>query len=205
MEVNPPHPPKPDDEGRDLMLKVRNGDMAAFASLVTLHRSSVVATISRMLGGDDGDAEDLAQQAFIRVWKSAPRYEPTAKFTTWLFTIVRNLVYNEIRRRTRRPITIEPTGPEREDGESILDRLGDPDAKSPDHLLLRKELEEAVDKAMALLPENQRLALVLRRHENLPYEEIATVLNLSVQAVKSLLFRARNTMKEHLMPYLQDS
>jgi RNA polymerase sigma-70 factor (ECF subfamily) len=184
------------------MLRVKDGDVPAFEELVLRHRVSVVATVSRMLGGDDADAEDLAQQAFVRVWRSAPRWEPTAKFTTWLFTIVRNLVYNEVRRRSRRPVAAEHTERDREENLNPVEHMSDPGAKTPDQVILSRELEAAVDAAMARLPDNQRMALILRRHEDLPYEEIAAILNLSLQAVKSLLFRARNTMKEALAPYL---
>src|SRR6201999_1121828 len=82
------------------MARVREGDMEAFRLLVEMHQARVIGTISKMLGSD-AESEDLAQQVFIRVWKSAPRYQPTAKFTTWLFKITRNLVFNELRRRMR--------------------------------------------------------------------------------------------------------
>ncbi|HRQ90147.1 MAG TPA: sigma-70 family RNA polymerase sigma factor, partial [Bacteroidia bacterium] len=85
-----------------LMLRVRDGDFEAFEQLVEIHQRAVVGTVAKMLGGPS-DAEDIAQQVFIRVWKSAARYEPQARFTTWLFTIARNLVFNEVRRRQRKP------------------------------------------------------------------------------------------------------
>src|SRR6266513_888353 len=86
----------------ELMLRTGNGDTAAFQHLVERHQALVIGTVARMLG-NNSDIEDVAQQVFIRVWKSAPRYAPTAKFTTWLLTITRNLVFNETRRRKRHP------------------------------------------------------------------------------------------------------
>ena len=170
--------------------------MAAFEELVDRHQRSVIGTVAKMLG-NASEAEDIAQQVFVRIWKSASRYEPRAKFTTWLFTITRNLVFNEARRRQRKPtVSVE----ERE--ETSHRTLEDSQALSPDDEMLQAELEEAVDRAIQSLPEKQRLAVVLRRYEEMPYDEIAVVLDMSVPAVKSLLFRARTQLKEALKRYL---
>jgi len=147
--------------------------------------------------GNPSEAEDIAQQVFIRVWKSAARYEPQAKFTTWLFTITRNLVFNEVRRRQRKPTV---SMQEREETTHRVDE--DVQGSSPDEELLRSEMEAAIDRAIDALPEKQRLAVVLRRYEEMPYEEIGVVLSMSVPAVKSLLFRARAQLKETLQKYL---
>ena len=99
-----------DEAERDLRLmgRVKLGDEEAFRELVEIHQHRVIGVIARMLN-DDTEAEDVAQQVFVRVWNSAPRWEPTAKFTTWLYTILRNLVFNESRRRIRRPArSLEP-------------------------------------------------------------------------------------------------
>lgn len=190
-----------DEENVRLMLRVKEGDVRAFERLVELHQGVMIGAAARMLGNLD-DAHDIAQQVFIRVWKSAPRYEPTAKFTTWLFTIMRNLVFNETRRRTRRketPLEVEPdteVGPQRQ--------FVDTSAVSPDHQVQHEELEKALEKAIAALPEKQRLAVVLRRHEEMPYEEICEVLKMTLPAVKSLLFRARVEMRKHLAAFLDD-
>ena len=151
---------------------------------------------AKMLG-DGRDAEDLAQHVFLRVWNSAARYEPRAKFTTWLYTITRNLVFNEIRRRERSrsdslDARIENTG----------DVFVDQSTARADEAVLREELEAAIQFAMDALSPTQRMAIVLRRYEDLSYEEIAVVMELSVSSVKSLLFRARNELKERLAPYL---
>lgn len=179
-----------------LMLRVRDGDVRAFEELVSIHQRAVIGTVAKMLGHPD-DAEDIAQQVFIRIWKSAKRYEPQAKFTTWLFTITRNLVFNEMRRRQRKPVV---SFDEREDDFHI----GTPDdsAKNPDESILQRELEDAIDRAIEQLPEKQRLAVILRRYEDMPYEEIGEILDLSLPAVKSLLFRARTQLKESLAAYL---
>lgn len=187
------------------MMRVRSGDRTAFGELVECHQQRVVGTVARMLGPDAADAEDIGQQVFLRVWKSAARYEPTAKFTTWLYTITRNLVFNELRRRKHRPVTsLDAEGLDGSPGShDTAPHLEDHRSPGPDATLLHAELQQAVTAAIALLPETQRLAVVLRRYEELSYEEIAGVLNLSVPAVKSLLFRARVLLRERLARYLE--
>ncbi len=185
------------------MMRIRGGDRDAFAELVECHQQRVVGTVARMLGRDAADAEDIGQQVFLRLWKSAPRYEPTAKFTTWLYTIARNLVFNELRRRKHRPsisLDADPSG--ETSGHEGSARLEDTQAAGPDATLLEAELQQAITSAIEHLPETQRLAIVLRRYEELSYEEIAAVLNLTVPAVKSLLFRARVLLRERLARYL---
>ena len=187
------------DDAEDIRLMglVAGGDMVAFERLVERHQTLVAGTVARMLGSNS-DVEDIAQQVFIRVWRSAGRYVARAKFTTWLLKITRNLVFNEMRRAKRHPhlpVQIEPQT------EEIP--LKDETTSTPDATLLQTELQETIEKAITLLPETQRMALVLRRYEDLSYEEIADVLNLSVPAVKSLLFRARTELRERLKEYLE--
>jgi RNA polymerase sigma-70 factor (ECF subfamily) len=186
-----------DEENVRLMLRVKGGDMRAFEQLVELHQHAMIGTAARMLGNLD-DAHDIAQQVFLRVWKSAPRYEPSAKFTTWLFTIMRNLVFNEMRRKGRR----KEVSLEQENDDDAPKQYADLTAPAPDHLTQQEELEQALDKAIAALPEKQRLAVVLRRQEDMPYEQICEVLRMSLPAVKSLLFRARTELRKHLAAYL---
>ena len=173
------------------MVRIRGGDMEAFRCLVEAHQARVVGTISKMLGSD-AEAEDLAQQVFIRVWKSAPRYRPTAKFTTWLFRITRNLVFNELRRKRHFVDQTEemPEPAERRDQE-------------PDKVLMEGELQSAIQNAIDQLPESQRLAIILRRYEGMAYEEIAAVMGTTVPAVKSILFRARAELRGRLEKYLR--
>lgn len=188
----------PDADGEDvrLMQLVSAGDVVAFERLVEKHQALVAGTVGRMLG-DNSEVEDVAQQVFVRVWKSAKRYVPRAKFTTWLLKITRNLVFNELRRRKRHPVTPMQAEPE---GEEM--QLKDEHASSPDASLLEAELRRTIDAAIADLPETQRLAVVLRRYQELSYEQIAEVLEQSVPAVKSLLFRARTQLRERLKEYL---
>ena len=185
-----------DIEDVRLMRLVSSGDEDAFRELVERHQALVAGTVARMLGSNS-DVEDLAQQVFVRVWRSAKRYIPRAKFTTWLLKITRNLVFNELRRQKRHatiPLQMETDGGERP--------LPDERAQAPDSALLERELESAVAAAIAQLPETQRMAVVLRRYEQLSYEEIADVLDQSVPGVKSLLFRARTELRERLRAYL---
>lgn len=188
-----------EDVSTQLMLRVKLGDMKAFEKLVELHQSAIIGTVARMLNNID-DAHDIAQQVFVRVWKSAPRYEPTAKFTTWLYTITRNLVFNETRRRSRRKeVTLEA---ENEDDQPK--QFANHTTPGPDVQAQQEELEKALELAIAALPEKQRLAVVLRRHQELPYDQLCDILKMSLPAVKSLLFRARNELRKSLSAYLDD-
>ncbi len=191
-----------DDPERDirLMEKVRGGDMEAFRELVELHQHRVVGTVTKMLG-DEHEAEDLAQQVFVRVWRSAPRWEPTAKFTTWLYTILRNLVFNECRRRARHKITSLDAAADDDDQPR---QFADATVKAPDTHMLDEEMQDAIERSIQELPEAQRMAVIMRRYQDVSYEEIAEVLDLTVPSVKSLLFRARTELREKLKKYLGD-
>jgi RNA polymerase sigma-70 factor (ECF subfamily) len=197
--ADPEAPARSGDDAVDvrLMRLVAGGDTAAFEQLIERHQSLVAGTVARMLGSNS-DVEDIAQQVFLRVWKSAGRYVARAKFTTWLLKITRNLVFNEMRRAKRHPHLPVQIDPEAEELP-----LKDETTAAPDATLLQRELQAAIEKAITLLPETQRMALVLRRYEELSYEEIADVLGLSVPAVKSLLFRARTELRERLRDYLE--
>ena len=188
------------DPDAALMLRVKQGDTAAFTTLVEKYKQPVLNLAWRTLR-DETEAEDLAQNVFVQAWKSAERYQATAKFSTWLFTIARNLCLNEIRRRVRHPAeSLDQTRDDSEDQplHQVVDKRI---AAAPDELL-RGELEHKVDEALSALPENQRTALVLCRQEELSYEEIAAVLGCSLSATKSLIHRARETLKARLKPYL---
>ena len=199
MEADPtPIPHDGSDVDFKLMERIGEGDHAAFRDLVERHQNAVIGTVAKMLG-NASESEDIAQQVFLRIWKNAKRYRPDAKFTTYLFTITRNLVFNETRRKSRKK---EVSSDEREENSNLLIEAS-PD-RQPDSELLQAELQRAVDDAIASLPETQRMAVVLRRYEQLSYEEIAGVLNLSVSAVKSLLFRARTSLREALSGYLEE-
>ncbi|HEY4284358.1 MAG TPA: sigma-70 family RNA polymerase sigma factor [Chthoniobacterales bacterium] len=187
-----------DAEDVRLMELVANGDSAAFEKLIERHQALVIGTVARMLGSNS-DVEDLAQQVFLRVWRSAGRYVPRAKFTTWLLKITRNLVFNEMRRTKRHihvPMQMEPQGEDRP--------IKDEGVQSPAESLLEHELQQAIEEAIINLPATQRMALVLRRYEGRSYEEIGEILQLSVPAVKSVLFRARTELRARLANYLKE-
>jgi RNA polymerase sigma-70 factor (ECF subfamily) len=197
-------PDHPTDPGQDpdtlLMLRVRQGDRDAFTDLVERWKQPVIGFIYRTLPDPD-EAEDLAQATFIQLWKTAGRYQPTARFSTFLFTIARNLCLNEIRRRVRHPAD-SLDEPRPDDEEHPLRQIEDRRQPSAAAEVARGELFSLVEEALAALPEKQRTALILCREGELSYEEIATVLQTSLQATKSLIHRARETLKGRLKPYL---
>lgn len=189
------------DPDAALMLRVREGEAAAFEELVDKYKRPVVNFLYRSLQ-DAAEAEDVAQNVFVQVYKSAHRYQVTAKFSTWLFTIARNLCLNEIRRRSRHPAeSFDQASPEDED--HAPRQFEDAKSSLPHDQVLRGELEAKVEEAILALPEKQRTALLLCREEELSYEEIAAVLDCSLSATKSLIHRARETLKQQLKPYLQ--
>jgi RNA polymerase sigma-70 factor (ECF subfamily) len=192
--LNTSYPPEISDA--ELMAGIKAGREECFRILIERHQLRVIGTITKMLG-DETEAEDLAQQVFVRVWKSAKRYVPSAQFTTWLLTIARNLVFNEMRRRQR--FKLIAGGVEFEEG---IQPLKDLSALSPSQKILEWEMQEMIQAAIEQLPTSQRLALILRRYEEMPYEEIAQILGASLPAVKSMLFRAREELKRHLRRYL---
>jgi RNA polymerase sigma-70 factor, ECF subfamily len=189
------------DPDAALMLRVREGDRSAFETLVEKYKLPVVNLVARTIH-DFTEAEDIAQHVFVQVYKSAHRYEVTAKFSTWLFTIARNLSLNELRRRSRhRADSLNETFAD--DDEHPVRQAPDLRTTGPTEQLLRDELETKVEEAIAELPEKQRTALLMCRHEEFSYEEIAKVIGCSLSATKSLIHRARETLKEKLKPYLR--
>lgn len=193
---DPPHPAHALDaeDAIDvaLMREVARGDEQAFRALILRHQQSVVGTVARMLN-DHNEAEDIAQMVFVRVWQSASKWTHDAKFTTYLFTITRNLVFNESRRRGRKKeVSLES----HEEHQPMIARADE--AMQPGETLEKRELHRSIDRAIASLPEQQRMAVILRTFEGLDYEEIAESLDTSVSSVKSLLFRARATLREAL-------
>jgi RNA polymerase sigma-70 factor (ECF subfamily) len=192
-------PDQPDPDAV-LMLRVKRGDRAAFAGLVEKYQQPVLNFIYRTLR-DETEAEDLAQNVFLQVYKSRSRYRRTAKFSTWLFTIARNLCLNELRRRSRHPAeSIEETHTDHEDQPQR--QYEDKSQMAPPEQLLHGELAQKIEEALAELPENQRSAILLCRQDELSYEEIAEVLDCSLSATKSLIHRGRETLKEKLKRYL---
>lgn len=185
------------------MLRVKRGGRdahEAFAALVDRWQQPVISFVYRSLP-DETEAEDLAQGVFVQVWKTAGRYQPSAKFSTFLFTVARNLCLNEIRRRTRHPAD-SLDEPHPDDEAHPYRQIEDHRELSAADAAQRAEIFHKVDAALAGLPEKQRTAIVLCREGELSYEEIAAVLGTSLQATKSLIHRGRELLKARLKPYL---
>jgi RNA polymerase sigma-70 factor (ECF subfamily) len=178
----------------DLMAEVAGGDDYAFEILVQRHQASVLNLIYRFIG-DRTMAKDLAQEVFVRVWQAAKSYKPKAKFSTWIYRIAVNLCLNELKSVKRRrliPLATE----ERPDSEYPIPSDV---SQSPEDLLLAKERSRQIAEALRSLPENQRMALILKRYDNLSYDEIGRVMGCSVSAVESLLVRAKKNLQEKLI------
>lgn len=194
------------DADAELMLRAQRGDREAFDMLMQRWQQPVLHFIFRTLPDAD-EAEDLTQAVFVQLWRTAPRYQPSARFSTFLFTIARNLCLNEVRRRSRhptQPLEAATQGTE-DDGADTGRERQYPDARqsAADIGIQQAELVAKIDEALADLPEKQRTALALCREGELSYEEIADVLGTSLQATKSLIHRARETLKGRLKPYLR--
>jgi RNA polymerase sigma-70 factor, ECF subfamily len=179
----------------DLMLQIAKGDEHAFEILVERHQASLLNLIYRFIG-DRTKSQDLAQEVLLRVWQAAAGYRPKAKFTTWLYRVAANLCLNELKASRRKKwlrFFQADTDAEKVREEGFSD--GSP---SPEDLLLAGERSRQITAALQSLPENQRMALILKRYDDLSYEEIARILNCSVAAVESLLVRAKKNLQEKL-------
>ena len=177
------------------MVKTARGDEIAFEALVNRHQTPVLNLAYRFIG-DKTQAKDLAQEVFLRVWQSARSYKPEAKFTTWIYRITANLCFNELKSSRRKKwfqFFRSDANDEVRTEENIPDSL-----PSPEELLLAKERSLQITEALQSLPENQRMAIILKRFDDLSYEEIAQVLGCSVPAVESLLVRAKGTLQKKL-------
>ena len=185
-----------------LMLRVRDDDdSAAFAQLVELYQHRLVGVLHHLLGNAD-EAEDLAQEVFLRVFRIRKKYRPKAKFSTWLFTIANNLALNALRNRQRRhvvPLEVEESGPL---GPRPAEQLVQNRDAAPSQALHHQELAARIRQALDELNERQKMAVVLNKFEDMNYSEIAEVMGLSTKAVKSLLSRARAKLREALQSYV---
>lgn len=176
-----------------LMLRVKEGDNASFDELLEKYRLPVIHFLYRMVQ-DPGISEELGQEVFLRVYRSRATYEPTAKFTTWLFRIATHLALNWLRdgkheKGQERLDDDSGTGPSRE----VADRR-----PSVEHRLVHQAKLDEVRRAVGMLPEKQRAAVLMHKYEEMEYSQIAGVLNCSESAVKSLLFRAYETLRARL-------
>jgi RNA polymerase sigma-70 factor (ECF subfamily) len=187
-----------------LMLQVRDGNAAAFEELMLRYQNRLLTVLEHLVNNRE-QAEDLAQEVFLRVYRARERYEPGAKFSTWLFTIANNVASNARRSHARRK---EVGVPERTNGSGSMAIQLDQLAKAasglmPTRALDKAEQAEMVREAVQSLSERQRMALLLSKFEGMSYQDIADTMGLSVQAIKSLLSRARVNLKEILTPYIE--
>jgi RNA polymerase sigma-70 factor, ECF subfamily len=186
-----------------LMLQVRDGDAAAFTELVLRYQNRLLTILEHLVGNRE-QAEDLTQDVFVRVFKARERYEPEAKFSTWLFTIANNVASNALRSRSRRREVRVPEGNGSDSTPLALDQLAKAaSGLMPTRALDKAEQAEMVRHAVSALNERQRMALLLAKFEGMSYQDIAQTMGLSVQAIKSLLSRARVNLKEILTPYVE--
>jgi len=187
MDILPP--------SEELMARIAEGDEDAFEILVNRHQTSILNLVYRFIG-DRTQAKDLAQEVFLKVWQSAQNYEPKAKFTTWIYRITANLCFNELKSARRKKwFSFNRSN---EDGDHTFEETLSDSAPSAEDLLLEKERSRQISDALQSLPDNQRMAVVLKRYEDLSYQEIAQIIGCSVSAVESLLVRAKRTLQEKL-------
>jgi RNA polymerase sigma-70 factor (ECF subfamily) len=183
----------------ELMLRVKHGDREAFSLLVQRHRKPLINFIYRFTV-DPGESEDLAHEVFIKVFRSASRYEPRAAFSTWLYRIATNLALNYLRDHRPQLATSLDWGSEEEDRSRT--ELRDKMTLVEDQLLTQERVEQ-IRQALAALPENQRLAVVLTKYQELSLKEAAEVMKCSEAAVKSLIFRAYTTLRQKLITVVE--
>jgi RNA polymerase sigma-70 factor (ECF subfamily) len=186
------------------MLKVRDDDAAAFDELMLRYQNRLVTVLEHLVGRRD-QAEDLAQEVFLRVYRARKRYVAGAKFSTWLYTIANHVAANALRSRSRRPeVNISPRATE-SGSYGTLDKVAvAASGAMPTRQMDKAELRDVVREAMQGLSERQRMAVLLNKFEDMSYADIAAAMELTPQAVKSLLSRARVNLKELLEPYLDD-
>lgn len=206
MELPDPASPIP-IELRDpdvrLMLRVRDDDAEAFEELVARYQARLIGILDHLVG-DRQQAEDLAQEVFLRVFRSRKAYVPTAKFSTWLFTIANHVAMNARRNRARRrEVFLETPSDGDRPAMSAAEAVQVSSGQIPARQMDKAEMRDAVRLAVGNLNERQRLAVLLNKFEGMSYADIATVMEMSVKAIKSLLMRARVNLREVLEPYLE--
>jgi RNA polymerase sigma-70 factor, ECF subfamily len=184
----------------EIMLRVKAGDQSAFDYLVQKYRRPLVSFMYRM-ARNAGVAEDLAQEVFLRVYRSRESYEASAKFTTWLYRIATNLAVNHARdtRHERPEVTVSLDEPDDDTGTTF--ELPD-EALTAEQAMVQRERTLAIRRKVEALPEQQKLAVIMHKYQQMDYKQIADVLKKSESATKSLLFRAYETLREQLKEFL---
>jgi len=192
-----------EDVGAQLMMAWKGGDETAFDQLVEKYSGQVYALLTRFLGRHSG-REDMVQEVFLRVIRARDRYEPRARFTTWLYRIVFNLSVNETQRAGGKgQLSLDNPGGAGADDDGPLE-FADERLLGPPEEMERDDLVGAVRAAISRLPETQRMALVLAKYEEMAYADIGEVLGSSEKAIKSLIHRARETLRIELAPLLKE-
>jgi RNA polymerase sigma-70 factor (ECF subfamily) len=184
-----------------IMLRVRDGEGAAFSELVELYQQRLITVLHHLVGNLQ-EAEDLAQEAFLRVYRNRKKYRPRAKFSTWLYTIANNLALNALRSRQRKPavpLDVRDSGPL---GPRPAEQLVRDRANAPEERIEQQELARIIQLALDELNERQRMAVVLNKFEDMNYSEIGEVMDMTEKAVKSLLSRARENLRQALRDYI---
>jgi RNA polymerase sigma-70 factor (ECF subfamily) len=184
-----------------LMLRVRGDERGAFEELVERYQHRLVGIMNHLVGNAE-EAEDLAQEVFLRVYRARKKYRPRSKFSTWLFTIANNLALNSLRARQRKPalpLAARDSGPL---GPRPQEQIVHDPGTGPVQKVQKRELAEVIRQALDGLNERQRMAVVLNKFEDMNYAEIAEVMGLTTKAVKSLLSRARMNLRSALSGYV---
>ena len=187
-----------------LMLEVKAGDEASFELLLRKYRTPLVNFLYRMVR-DQGTAEDLAQEVFLRVYRARLEYAPSAKFTTWMFRIATNLALNALRdgRHRQQEISMDQ---QIDNGDEVASPWEVADRRpGVEHELIQRDRAAFIRRAIAQLPEKQRAAVLLHKYQELDYDEIARILECSESALKSLLFRAYESLRVQLAPLVGQS
>lgn len=189
------------EEDQQLVERVQRGDKRAFDLLVLKYQHKILSLVTRFVR-DPHEAQDVAQEAFIKAYRALPNFRGESAFYTWLYRIAINTAKNQLASRNRKPREVDASVEDVEfyEGEHALK-----DIDSPERLLLRDEIEATVNQSIQQLPEDLRMALTLREFEGLSYEDIAEVMQCPVGTVRSRIFRAREAVDKALQPLLQDS
>jgi RNA polymerase sigma-70 factor (ECF subfamily) len=199
----PPVPPSAQSDINGLIESHLHGDPRAFGLIVARYQVRLLNFVYRMIG-DRERAEDLVQEAFLRVYRHLDRFDRARKFSTWIYTIASNLAKNELRNRSRSPlVTLEQARPRDEEDQRPVD-FEDPDSR-PDDLYEKRTLKALVDQTVAQLSSHHREVFVLRELEGKSYEEIAEIMHCNLGTVKSRLNRARQSFAELIGPHLDPS